>query len=785
MSHNLDPVPGNRQPHRFRLALKHKGGRLLSLWLALALLLLTTGQTYAKELAQQADGDYTPIGDKSGVLSVEVPASWTDVEETEWVLNDEPVGTKLTAAANLDDFASDWGVPGVVLNYSESLPDEMSLDELLDTIDYSDACKKGDRDDLPEGDLIGTYQFWTDCDDSDARAAILALTPADSPDYYVLMELYAASEDDQDAMAHIIDTLLVGGGTQDEPTTTTTTSGTLLDSIDTSDLIYSYVELRDPAIWAVIPKEYKEVESAVWEGDDGDPLGYTLTAAPDIQEFNDTWTTPGLIVDSAIDLGEALDPDEVLANDSLEENCTYDDRYTDEREVDGVTYVVDYDWYDNCFEEKNSYVVGLAQTDPADIAVFFYFLITDDADEEALDVFLQTFSVDRELAAAGPSSTTSTTSGNEPVNNEPPAALYIDVADESGTISLRVPEGWTDTRSEDWVLDEADGPVGAAFYAAPSVDDFNASWDAPGIFIGVSEDIAEALTPEDALDALDFSDECDYDDRYDYESANLEGGYDVWLDCGGVEGSTYVVLAANPLGEKSPLLVLQVGMPTEEDTAAFGEIINSLAVAGAVASVEETQQEQLLDNPVAVVQVDSLNIRSGPSTAYNRVGVAGQGDALIVQGQVDSCDWLKITTVDGIEGWASGKEQYVTLDTRCADIPEAQRPAPPPATASSSGEDAGARQGGDQGSTAAASGNAGKGCYLFQNQLGAELNITFTRSDTGKGTTFKVPSGGESEKCFDPGRYTYTIDAPPPWNSINGELTVQAGDAFLFPVSGE
>jgi serine protease Do len=65
------------------------------------------------------------------------------------------------------------------------------------------------------------------------------------------------------------------------------------------------------------------------------------------------------------------------------------------------------------------------------------------------------------------------------------------------------------------------------------------------------------------------------------------------------------------------------------------------------------------------------------------------------------------------------------------------------------------------------------------------LTITFTRTENGRGTTFKVGGNGEAEKCFDPGRYTYTIDAPPPWNSINGELTVQAGDAFLFPISGE
>lgn len=59
-----------------------------------------------------------------------------------------------------------------------------------------------------------------------------------------------------------------------------------------------------------------------------------------------------MLIDGAIDLEEALRPDEMLENESLAESCTYDDRYTDEREVDGVTYLVDYDWYDNCGDTK-------------------------------------------------------------------------------------------------------------------------------------------------------------------------------------------------------------------------------------------------------------------------------------------------------------------------------------------------------------------------------------------------------------------------------------------------
>jgi len=45
-------------------------------------------------------------------------------------------------------------------------------------------------------------------------------------------------------------------------------------------------------------------------------------------------------------------------------------------------------------------------------------------------------------------------------------------------------------------------------------------------------------------------------------------------------------------------------------------------------------------------------------------------------------------------------------------------------------------------------------------------------------------SRGENLYCLDPGRYTYTLDAPPPWGSTNGEMVVNAGDRYLFPIRG-
>ena len=370
---------------------------------------MPTRQTGNPQPIQQASATYVPISDESGVLAVEVPDTWTDVEETEWSMNDEAVGTKLTAAPNLDDFYNDWGVPGVVLSYSESLPDEMTTEELLDTIDYSENCEKADREEITEGALVGIYQIWGKCDGT-TTAAIAALEPADSPDYYVLVEIYAVDEADLDALDHILETLTVGGssdsdgsgGGEETAATTpyTATEGSLLDSVKTAKLKYGYVELHDPAIVAVVPEDYAEFDAAAWESSEGDPLGFMLTAAPNIQDFNDTWTTPGIIVKSAVDMEETLDPDEMLKDESLEKNCTYDDRYTDERTTDdGVTYTIDYDWYNSCGDTDSSYVVGLAQSDPADEAIFFDFLIVDKADEEAFDTFLQSFTLDRELIA--------------------------------------------------------------------------------------------------------------------------------------------------------------------------------------------------------------------------------------------------------------------------------------------------------------------------------------------------------------------------------------------------
>ena len=667
--------------------------------------------------------DYTTISDTQGIFSVEVPVEWNDINEGDWEFDNEKVGARLWASTDLDGFADNWGIPGLILSYSTSLPATMTEEELLDAFDLSDTCKDGGRDKLPDGELVGVYQYWEKCSDVNGAAMVVVLTPAAGRDYYAVVEVYAPTQADLDAMDHILSTFLVGGAPTVSPTLTSTDSD-LFDLVDTQGLQYEYVAVSDPAVIALIPQDYADIESAAWKNSDGEVLGNTLTAAPDIQQFNETWTTPGVIVKSATGLTEELDIDEMLADDGLKENCTYDDRYEETHEIKGITYNIAYDLYEKCGGEKDSsYVVALAQTDPIDQVVFIDFVTTEKADVEALDVLLKSFYVDPSLAPAGTEGSDQSTSGSDQ------SAAFNPIADDSETISARVPETWSDVQSSDWDL--GDGPIGVALSAAPDIQQFEDTWDTPGVFVGVSDELAAAFAPGEVLDAFDFKEDCQYGDRYDYESDNLEGVYDVWTDCGKVKGDTFVVLAANPVGADAPIIFVYMNLPTEEDAAVFSAVLDSLAVAGAVESTQAAEQQTLLDQPLAVVKVDTLNVRSGPGTNYSRVGVVKRDDALVVEGQLNNCAWLQVITPDGAAGWVSGSDKYVTLDTRCADIAEAKPPAEaPPASGSQSG--------GQSGGAA----DSNQGCYTFQNQLGAELNVTFTDSN-GKGATFTVPANQE------------------------------------------
>ncbi|MBX3011123.1 MAG: hypothetical protein KF832_06425 [Caldilineaceae bacterium] len=183
----------------------------------------------------------------------------------------------------------------------------------------------------------------------------------------------------------------------------------------------------------------------------------------------------------------------------------------------------------------------------------------------------------------------------------------------------------------------------------------------------------------------------------------------------------------------------------------------------------------------------ALRLRTGPGIAYPISGATGKGEQYPILGQADDCQWYLVHHAQLGAVWLSGDPQYVRSNTDChaltaAIIPPLPAPtatllptvAAPPTPTTPSTEN-----------VIAANVEplpAEQGCLILQNQLGPELTFTFTRADDSWRDVVKVTTEQDLSYCLIPGRYRMTIDAPPPWLSINQEITIQVGMNAYLPI---
>ncbi len=763
----------------------------------------TTASNQASGSGASADyEDYASIATKDQKLSVDVPQEWADIKEGDWKIGEKVVGTQLAAAPDLKAFYDSWSTPGVLISYSESLGSTKEPKDLLSDIDYSDACKtKGEQTDLPDGYFVGAYQTWRDCGDTKTQAVLVALTPAETHDYVVLVEVYAVTESDLKALDHVIDSFHVRDGHEASATADDgqAKGSDINDLVDTSDLTYTYQFVGDPAFSALLPEGWTETKSEDWVID-GDVVGKKFSAAADLKKFQDSWTEPGIFVRTAVDMKEPIKVKEWLDNLDLSDKCKNEGRTKHSHTIYGLTYTGAYDVWSNCEKSDNAYAYLVAVSDPPGQVVAIEFNAMDAADVQAFDVLLKSFFVDS-VAQPGAAATDASTSSDTHNDDDIDLSLYNVINDDSGKLSVSVPKAWSAVSSGDWLLN--DEKVGLSLTAAPDLKAYNDGWTTPGIFFGVSTELAKDLDLEKFLDSWDYSKDCTYDSRIDYDDSVYAGKYDLWTDCGS-KGNLFVVMAVTPKEKADILILLNVAIPADTETQSFKQILTSFDYSESGAATTETPATDTAttdtattDNPDTAKGTDedtsadaeptdsatasaeviaaTLNVRSGPGTNYEKVATINKGQTFSVVGQIDNCAWLKVVDSSNEEGWISGSTDFITLDTSCDQIPEVEAPA-----AAATPSDTGTANNGDAGSSSSVP--AGKGCYNFQNMVGKELTITFTKVDGSWNKTFKVAKSGEHQECFDPGKYTYTMSAPD-FESGNNELIISAGDNFDFPIS--
>ncbi|MEE8567085.1 MAG: trypsin-like peptidase domain-containing protein [Anaerolineales bacterium] len=326
----------------------------------------------------------------------------------------------------------------------------------------------------------------------------------------------------------------------------------------------SYVTRQDDtgSLSVDIPAEWSDRDGSDWYYDD---TVYTLSiwAAPNLDDFSDTWDVPGMKFDVFNDVGYFGGVDGLLQSemDWLDDSCYFDGLY----DYSDALYIGQYVVYTDCDVAGGTSYVALAAEpigDPGTYLIRLEVQIVSERDWDAFQNITDSFFVS--------GITSDQTSGG-----------YMRVTDDYEAIEFEIPTWWNDIDGSAWVYDG--DVVGASIWAAPNLDDFVNSWGTPGVTFDVSDDIADLIGYIQLLDIRreEMLDYCELDGRYDYEDPLYRGKVDYYYKCGGVGGHWYTVLSAvSKTDQFSYLILVEAQIVSDEDWDIYQHILDTFVVIG-------------------------------------------------------------------------------------------------------------------------------------------------------------------------------------------------------------
>ena len=148
---------------------------------------------------------YFWVEDDSGLLTIEVPEEWSDVDGLPFEENGEIIGPAITASTDLEGI----GTPGVLFIASRVWARTLGESGLLAEFDLKDVCASVDRDFTYEDSLhTGTLDIYGDCEDG-LEYYVLAASPDDLS--FIMLVLIGVESGDQDTLDHIFDSFQLLG----------------------------------------------------------------------------------------------------------------------------------------------------------------------------------------------------------------------------------------------------------------------------------------------------------------------------------------------------------------------------------------------------------------------------------------------------------------------------------------------------------------------------------------------------------------------------------------------
>jgi hypothetical protein len=150
--------------------------------------------------------EFTSWCDDTGVLVVDVPTSWSDVQTDPVVDDDGVTYPQILAAPDADVFLKGYQTPG--MSFAVDTSGGTTVDAWLARSDLSGDGATDGVDDYDDGLYRGKVQLWYDCGPSNAQVAVVAAQPHDEA-FTMRVVVQALTDADLEAVEHIIRTFRV------------------------------------------------------------------------------------------------------------------------------------------------------------------------------------------------------------------------------------------------------------------------------------------------------------------------------------------------------------------------------------------------------------------------------------------------------------------------------------------------------------------------------------------------------------------------------------------------
>ena len=165
----------------------------------------TSGSTLP---AGSSYSQYVPVTDDSGVLQVEVPAEWADVQGSAMVLDDGSEYPQIIASTDLASYTQTYDVPGV--EFVAVVGGGVTTTDMLDALTPAE-CTSAGRQPYDDGLYAGEMEFFEGCAGGGTQVVTIAAQPAGG-EFMAILRVQIVSDADVEALDHVIQTFQVAAG---------------------------------------------------------------------------------------------------------------------------------------------------------------------------------------------------------------------------------------------------------------------------------------------------------------------------------------------------------------------------------------------------------------------------------------------------------------------------------------------------------------------------------------------------------------------------------------------